>query len=66
MSFTTPTHKNVSSFSQYGTVTGALGASGSVVATIPVGYSSATSYNLQVTHSDSTAGIVPAVITAVP
>jgi hypothetical protein len=57
MSYSTPTHKNVSSFTQYGTVTGALGASGNVVVTIPVGYSSATSYNVQVTHSDATAGL---------
>jgi hypothetical protein len=57
MSFATPTHKNVSSFSQYGTVTGSLGVSGNVVVTLPVSYTSSTSYNVQVTHSDSTAGI---------
>jgi hypothetical protein len=57
MSYATPTHRNVSSFTQYGTVTGASGSSGNVVVTLPVGYSSATSYNVQVTHSDATAGL---------
>jgi hypothetical protein len=57
MATVTPTYKNTSSFTQYGTVTGALGASGNVVVTLPVAYTSATSYNVQVTHRDSTAGI---------
>jgi hypothetical protein len=57
MATVTPTYKNTSSFTQYGTVTGALGASGNVVVTLPVAYTSATSYNVQVTHSDSTAGL---------
>ena len=57
MSFATPTHHSKSSFSQFGSVTGALGASGNVVVTLPVGYTSATSYNVQVTHNDATAGL---------
>jgi hypothetical protein len=57
MATVTPTYKNTSSFTQFGTVTGALGASGNVVVTLPVAYTSATSYNIQVTHSDSTAGL---------
>jgi len=57
MATVTPTYKNTSSFTQYGTVTGALGASGNVVVTLPVGYTTATSYNVQVTHSDATAGL---------
>jgi hypothetical protein len=57
MSYSTPTHKNVSSFTQYGSVTGALGASGNVVVTLPVGYSSSNSYVAMVSHTDATATI---------
>jgi hypothetical protein len=57
MATVTPTYKNVSSFTQYGLVTGASGASGNVVVTLPVGYTTSTSYNVQVTHSDATAGL---------
>jgi hypothetical protein len=57
MSYPTPTFQNKGSFTQYGSVTGALGASGNVVVTLPVGYTTATSYNVQVTHSDATAGL---------
>lgn len=57
MSFPTPTFRNPGSFTQYGTVTGSLGASGNVVVTLPVAYTSSTSYNIQVTHNDSTAGL---------
>ena len=58
MATVTPTYKNTSSFTQYGTVTGALGASGNVVVTLPVAYTSATNYNVQVTHSDSFSGTI--------
>jgi len=57
MSYPTPTFRNNASFTQFGTVTGSAGASGNVVVTLPVGYTTTTSYVVQVTHTDSTAGL---------
>jgi len=57
MSFSTPTHRSKASFTQYGTVTGSLGASGNVVVTLPVGYTTTSSYVAMVTHTDTTAGL---------
>jgi hypothetical protein len=57
MSFSTPTHRSKASFTQTGTVTGSLGASGNVVVTLPVGYTTTTSYVAMVSHTDATAGL---------
>jgi hypothetical protein len=57
MSFSTPTFRNAASFTQTGTVTGSLGASGNVVVTLPVGYTTTTSYVAMVSHTDATAGL---------
>jgi hypothetical protein len=56
MATVTPTYKNTSSFTQFGTVTGPAGASGNVVVTLPVAYTTATSYNIQASHNDTAAG----------
>lgn len=57
MATVTPTYKNTSSFTQYGTVTGSLGSSGNVVVTLPVGYASSSSYVVMASHTDATAGL---------
>jgi len=57
MSFATPTHRSKASFTQTGTVTGSLGASGNVVVTLPVGYTTTTSYVAMASHTDATAGL---------
>lgn len=57
MSFPTPTFRNASRFDQSGTVTGSLGASGNVVVTLPVGYTTTTSYVVMASHTDATAGL---------
>jgi hypothetical protein len=57
MSYPTPTYKNASSFTQSGSVTGSLGASGNVVVTLPVGYTTTSSYVAMVSHTDATAGL---------
>ena len=57
MAFVTPTYKNVSSFTQYGTVTSSVGTSGNVVVTLPISYTTSNSYSVQATHTDATAGL---------
>lgn len=57
MSYPTPTYRNTNRFDQIGTALGALGASGSVVVTLPVGYTTTTSYVTMVSHNDTTAGL---------
>jgi hypothetical protein len=57
MAYVTPTFRSTSRFDQIGTVTGSLGASGSVVVTLPVGYTTASSYVTMASHTDSTAGL---------
>jgi hypothetical protein len=57
MSYPTPTFRNPGTFTQFGTVTGPAGASGSVVVTLPVGYTTTTSYNVQASHNDTAAGV---------
>lgn len=57
MSYPTPTFRNTNRFDQIGTVTGSLGASGNVVVTLPVSYTTTTSYVTMVSHNDTTAGL---------
>lgn len=57
MSFPTPTFRNAGRFDQSGFVTGSAGGSGNVVVTLPVGYTTTTSYVAMVTHTDTTAGL---------
>lgn len=57
MSFPTPTFRNNASFTQYGTITSSVGTSGNVVVTLPVSYTTSSSYVVQATHTDSTAGL---------
>ena len=62
MAYVTPTFRSVSRFDQIGTVTGNLGASGNVVVTLPVGYTTATSYVTMVSHNDTTPGLRASVV----
>lgn len=62
MAYVTPTFRSVSRFDQIGTVTGVLGASGNVVVTLPVGYTTATSYVTMVSHNDTTPGLRASVV----
>ena len=62
MAYVTPTYRTTSRFDQIGTVTGSLGASGHVVVTLPVGYTTASSYVTMVSHNDSTAGLRASVV----
>lgn len=55
--FPTPTFRTGSSFDQIGRVTGSAGASGSVVVTLPVSYSTTTSYVAFAVHTDTTPGL---------
>lgn len=57
MSFPTPTFRNTNRFDQIGTALGSLGASGNVVVTLPVSYTTTTSYVTMVSHNDTTAGL---------
>lgn len=62
MAYVTPTFRSVSRFDQIGTVTTVVGASGNVVVTLPVGYTSATSYVTMVSHNDTTPGLRASVV----
>lgn len=63
--FCTPTYRSNNTFDQMGKVTGSAGASGSVVVTLPVGYTSTTSYFATAVHTDTTPGLrLSVVITA--
>jgi len=55
--FPTPTFRTNNTFDQIGNVTGSAGASGSVVVTVPVGYTSTTSFFATAVHTDTTPGL---------
>jgi hypothetical protein len=57
MSYPTPTFRNNASFTQFGTITSSVATTGNVLVTLPVSYTTSSSYVVQVTHTDSTAGL---------
>lgn len=52
--FATPTYKSGTSFNQIGTITGSVGASGNVSVTLPISYTSTTSFVAFAVHTDTT------------
>jgi hypothetical protein len=66
MAFVTPTYKNVSSFTQYGSVMSSSGTSGNVVVSLPISYTTSNSYVVQATHGGSNAGARHSVVRSSP
>jgi len=64
--FSTPTYRSNNTYDQMGSALGSAGASGSVVVTLPVGYTSTSSYKAFAVHTDTSAGLRLSVVITAP